>query len=40
MGFTWEADCHLFYRRAKQLSLVLGGERMWKDRMLLQARPH
>jgi alkylation response protein AidB-like acyl-CoA dehydrogenase len=34
LGFTWEADCHLYYRRAKQLALVVGSERVWRDRML------
>ncbi len=34
MGFTWELDCHLYYRRAKLLSLALGGERRWKDRLI------
>ena len=34
MGFTWEFDCHLYYRRAKQLSLALGGERRWTDRLI------
>ncbi len=29
IGFTWEADCHFFYRRARHLSLVLGGPRDW-----------
>ncbi len=24
MGFTWEFDCHLYYRRAKLLALTLG----------------
>ena len=24
MGFTWEFDCHLYYRRAKLLALALG----------------
>ncbi len=40
MGFTWEFDCHLYYRRAKLLSLALGGERLWKDRLVshLEAR--
>ena len=39
-GFTWEFDCHLFYRRAKLLSLTLGGERRWKDWLIghLEAR--
>jgi hypothetical protein len=36
MGFTWEYDCHLYYRRAKLLSQVLGGERRWKDRLIGQ----
>jgi alkylation response protein AidB-like acyl-CoA dehydrogenase len=36
MGFTWEFDCHLYYRRAKLLSLALGGERVWKDRLISQ----
>jgi alkylation response protein AidB-like acyl-CoA dehydrogenase len=39
MGFTWEADCHLYYRRAQHLALILGGERHWKTRMLHHARP-
>jgi alkylation response protein AidB-like acyl-CoA dehydrogenase len=40
MGFTWELDCHLFYRRARMLSLALGSPRLWKDRLVteLEAR--
>ncbi len=34
MGFTWEADCHLYYRRAKMLGLALGGERAWKEKLI------
>lgn len=34
MGFTWELDCHLFYRRSKALSLALGASRVWKDRLV------
>ena len=34
MGFTWEADCHFYYRRAKLLSLCLGSARVWKDRLI------
>ncbi|HYM04630.1 MAG TPA: acyl-CoA dehydrogenase family protein, partial [Stellaceae bacterium] len=30
MGFTWAFDCHLYYRRAKLLSLALGSPREWK----------
>jgi len=33
IGFTWEADCHFFYRRARHLSLVLGAPRDWKRRL-------
>jgi acyl-CoA dehydrogenase len=40
MGYTWDFDCHLYYRRAKLLSLALGSTRVWKDRLLstLEAR--
>src|SRR6266446_4320615 len=31
MGFTWEFDCHLHYRRAKLTGLMLGSARRWKD---------
>ena len=34
MGFTWEFDCHLYYRRAKLLALALGSTRHWKDRLI------
>ena len=34
MGFTWELDCHLFYRRAKMLALALGSARHWKERLV------
>lgn len=30
IGFTWEADCHFFYRRARHLSLIIGAPRVWK----------
>ena len=33
IGFTWEADCHFFYRRARQLGLMLGAPRDWKRRV-------
>jgi alkylation response protein AidB-like acyl-CoA dehydrogenase len=36
MGYTWEFDCHLYYRRAKLLSLALGSSRLWKDRLITQ----
>ena len=34
MGFTWEFDCHFYYRRAKLLSLVVGSESVWQDRLV------
>ena len=34
MGFTWELDCHLYYRRAKMLALMLGSARHWKERLV------
>jgi alkylation response protein AidB-like acyl-CoA dehydrogenase len=34
MGFTWEFDCHLHYRRAKLLALTLGSARRWKDLLI------
>jgi alkylation response protein AidB-like acyl-CoA dehydrogenase len=34
VGFTWEYDCHLFYRRARQLSLLLGNASLWRERLI------
>jgi hypothetical protein len=34
IGFTWEADCHLFYKRSRELGLVLGAQRTWKDKLV------
>ena len=34
MGFTWEMDCHLYYRRARLLALTLGSNALWKDRLV------
>ena len=34
MGFTWEFNCHLYYRRSRQLALALGSQRRWKDRLV------
>src|SRR6185437_4525924 len=38
MGFTWQMDCHLYYRRAKLLGLALGGAREWKRRLIGELR--
>jgi alkylation response protein AidB-like acyl-CoA dehydrogenase len=34
IGFTWAVDCHLFYRRSKNLALALGGAPFWKNRLV------
>lgn len=34
MGFTWEVDCHLFYRRAKLLAVQAGAPKIWKEKLV------
>ena len=34
MGFTWEFDCHLYYRRSNYLTLALGGLTVWEDKLI------
>ena len=34
MGFTWEFDCQLHYRRAKLLSINIGSVGLWQDRLI------
>ncbi len=34
VGFTWEYDCHLHLRRARQLGLALGGAPVWRERLV------
>jgi alkylation response protein AidB-like acyl-CoA dehydrogenase len=36
IGFTWQMDCHLFYRRSQQLGLVAGGAKTWKEKLVTQ----
>lgn len=40
MGFTWEFDCHLYYRRSRNLATNLGHRFYWEDRLVsaLQTR--
>jgi alkylation response protein AidB-like acyl-CoA dehydrogenase len=40
MGFTWQFDCHLHYRRSNALALALGSQSQWEDLLIerLQAR--
>ena len=34
MGFTWEFDCQFHYRRAKLLSVNIGGEAAWQQKLI------
>lgn len=34
MGFTWEFDCHLYYRRSNYLALMLGGLSSWENKLV------
>ena len=34
MGFTWEFDCQFYYRRAKLLSVNIGSEGYWQDKLI------
>ncbi|MFT5441317.1 MAG: acyl-CoA dehydrogenase [Myxococcota bacterium] len=36
VGFTWEYDCHLFYRRAKVLTHTLGTTGAWREKLVTQ----
>ncbi|MCC2107396.1 MAG: acyl-CoA dehydrogenase, partial [Hyphomicrobiales bacterium] len=38
MGFTWEFDCHLYYRRSNLLALTLGSLTMWENRLIDEMR--
>ena len=36
IGVTWAHDCHLFYRRAQHLGVMLGALREWQDRLVAE----
>ncbi|MDO7836417.1 acyl-CoA dehydrogenase family protein [Sphingobium sp. HBC34] len=38
MGFTWEFDCHLHYRRARYLASVLGTSPLWERKLVAAYR--
>jgi alkylation response protein AidB-like acyl-CoA dehydrogenase len=38
MGFTWEFDCHMYYRRANALALGLGSLSYWEDTLIDRMR--
>ena len=33
-GFTWEYDCHMFYKRSKLLSLNIGSLSNWREKLV------
>jgi alkylation response protein AidB-like acyl-CoA dehydrogenase len=34
VGYTWEYDCHLFYRRARALAVAIGTPTEWRDTLV------
>ena len=34
IGYTFEANCHFYYRRERTLALSLGGRQYWADRVI------
>jgi alkylation response protein AidB-like acyl-CoA dehydrogenase len=38
MGFTWQFDCHLYYRRSNLLAVSLGPLSGWEDRLIERLR--
>jgi alkylation response protein AidB-like acyl-CoA dehydrogenase len=38
MGFTWEFDCHMYYRRANATALGLGSLSYWEDALIDRRR--
>jgi alkylation response protein AidB-like acyl-CoA dehydrogenase len=38
MGFTWEFDCHMYYRRANATALALGSLSYWEDALIDRMR--
>ena len=33
IGFTWEMDCHLYFRRARYLGQLIGSEHAWREQL-------
>jgi alkylation response protein AidB-like acyl-CoA dehydrogenase len=38
MGFTWEFDCHMYYRRANATAVTLGSLSYWEDALIERMR--
>ncbi len=36
IGFTWDVDCHLFYKRSRELGLCLGAQGSWKNKLVTE----
>ena len=34
IGYTWEGNCHFFYRRARLLAISLGDTSDWAERLV------
>ncbi|MFQ5418494.1 MAG: acyl-CoA dehydrogenase family protein [Myxococcota bacterium] len=34
VGYTWEYDCHLFYRRARWTAVALGNSDSWREKLI------
>jgi alkylation response protein AidB-like acyl-CoA dehydrogenase len=34
VGYTWEYDCHMFYRRSKLLGLAIGSASEWREKLI------
>ncbi len=39
VGFTWEYDCHLFYRRAKSTAQIIGAPDEWREKLVRRVAP-
>ena len=39
IGYTWEADCHFYYRRSRLLAASLGTCAEWSERLITAIRP-
>jgi acyl-CoA dehydrogenase len=40
IGYTWEANCHFYYTRARVLASALGSAAAWGERLLAAASAH
>jgi acyl-CoA dehydrogenase len=38
VGFTWEFDCHLYFRRANALALAIGSKTSWEEKLIDRMR--